>query len=159
MRPFLLLVLSYFLLACVSQQEVNRVEPAQSVNVAHFAVDDYLAKSISVTIEKGLADFHNIDGSSAYEPIVFVLKDGQVVTKSLVKSEGSFFNSNAKITLRYHNGILYVDELSRRDINLNYPGVEFTLNEAWLNGETYKDVDTYGFSNLRNVNVTIRMDQ
>jgi len=159
MRLFLLLLLSSLLLACASSQEVRQVVPEQANDAAHFTASDYLNKQISVTIENGLADFHNIDGFSAYEPIAFVLKPGQVVTKNLIKSGDNFFNSNGKITLHYNNGILFVDELSRENINLNYLGVQFNLNEAWLNGQTYKNVSTYGFCNLRNADVTVRIDQ
>lgn len=156
MRLFLILLLSYFLLACVSQQGVT---PGAQTQEMHFVASDYIHKPISVTIENGFADFHNIDGYAAYEPIVFVLKEGQVVTKSLTKTGNNFFNSNAKITLRYNNGILYIDVPSPENAKLTYSGVQFKLNKDWLNGGLYKDVNTDGFCNLRNADITIKLDQ
>ena len=161
MRLFLLLLLSYVLFACTSGQEVQGITPIQvdTTSASNFVAADYINKPISVTIEKGEADFHNIDGFAAYQPIVVFLKNGEVVTKSLTKTGNNFFDSNAKITLRYYNGLLYIDEVSREDIHLSYAGLTLPLNEGWLKGQVYMPVNTEGFSRLRNAVVTVRIDQ
>lgn len=159
MRLFLVLLLSAVLLACTHHEEVKQIIPMQAVQESQFVASDYLNKSISVTIENGQADFHNINGFSAYERIVFLLKPGQVLTKSLIKAGDDFFYSNARITLRYDHGVLYVDELALKNTDLNYLGVQFNLNEAWINGQVYKSVSSDGFANLKNADITVKIDQ
>lgn len=158
MRVFFLIVLSCMLLACASKQGASEIGPASTVSATSFNAADYVNKAISVTIEKGTVDFHNIDGFWAYQPIVVVLKNGDTVTKSLTKAGDNFFDSNAKITFRYYNGLLYIDEVFRKDAGFNYPGVKFTLEQDWLSAKLYKNVNTYGLSNLRNAQITVRIN-
>jgi len=159
MRLTILLLLSSLLLACTSVSEVRQVLPVQQIQPTNFVAANYLKKPISVTLANGTADFHNLDGVSAYEPIVFILKNGDAITKALTKTGNNFFDSDAKITLVYQNGLLYVDRLSPQNLSINYLGVPFALSEGWIQGETYTNVNTDGFSRLRDANVTVRINQ
>lgn len=159
MRLVFFVLLAVLLSACARDQDIKAVLPVMHRDTVNSSMDAYINQPISVTIQKGLVNFHNINGFSAYQPVAFSLKNGSIITKALTRTGNNFFDSNAKITLYYHNGVLFVDYNQNLNAGLAYTAIQFTLNKHWLNGEVYTNVNSYGYSNLRDAEVTVRVDQ
>jgi len=112
---------------------------------------------LSVVIEGGKIDFHNIDAYAAFKPVQFTLTDGETKSIEIEKSGDNFFRSKTSLTVEYDDGILSLDVAPnpyemRRDTG---SARDLHFNSRWLRGLRYDHINTQGEASLDEVSVTV----
>lgn len=131
------------------QQAISEYQQAQAERIKRIPPNSQL----EVNIQNGTVFIPGVDGQRAYQPVSFVLKNGQCDHRiTLIDAQDT--HKKARLSACYKGDTIYLDP--SKDADNPYGSLKFQYLPNWKRGFTYPGVSSSGEAKLSGVNISVR---